>query len=344
MDRIDSNVHSERSAESTQQGSGSSTRTSSVATNMGGLKSYGFLTQTDDDKSDGSPDDETNAQRSSKIDQCEQPFAETVHLAVVNFGDENGEQEGKYVNQFGEISRSTSEKLFRGGNGSVTSLSSLVQLPLSERGSVVSSNDDNSIPAKDAHENVQNEILNQFGCVQRVESCVLFGVDDEVKETAKNMEEASISKQLSSDKNSNECEAVKLGDGEEKVCVDFGDDETPKEKYMNQFGEPARRTSYKLFRGAGGSANSLTSLNQFGGSELGSLGSVCEMNALVDDEIPSPETKRHAPVEEVMNQFGHIARKESAALFRSDSASSLALSGTDTAISANDDDLDGDFF
>lgn len=43
------------------------------------------------------------------------------------------------------------------------------------------------------------------------------------------------------------------------------------------------------------------------------------------------------------NKFGHIARVESAALFRTESASSLALSRATESV-ADADDIDGDFF
>ena len=142
----------------------------------------------------------------------------------------------------------------------------------------------------------------------------------------------------------------------DQVAVNFGEDESrkkdeaPRGRYLNQFCEVTRRTSYKLFRGGNGSATSLSSLVNFGvGSELGSsLGSVNELSAMVNDghigATPSTVEAKRAPVQEVTNQFGAIARVESAALFRSESAGSLALSSTAVPPTTAPEDLDADFF
>lgn len=59
---------------------------------------------------------------------------------------------------------------------------------------------------------------------------------------------------------------------------------------------------------------------------------------------PSTDEAKRAPVQEVTNQFGAIARVESAALFRSESAGSLALSSTAVPHTTAPEDLDADFF
>jgi len=449
--------------------------------NNDGLKSYNFLIN-DTPFMDGKANDDIATSRSlaQEVKGHDQQRDQSAHsleerAMAINFGDDEGQQ-GRYVNQFGEISRATSYKLFRGGNGSVNSISSLAQFSSSEHGSasvndlVIDAADKDEAmtdySAEEMKEVAKQDILNQFGCVQRVESCVLFGVvedaavqevnetlvaeevapksprresrpagenegiinqfgtvvrsesgvlfgvNDEVEEVAKKTDEAaestrerkSIDETTSQHCNKKEilnqfgtmsshpscvlfgveddaAEAAReviaddqaakadlvsdepfhgaLGEPErDQIMVNFGDDKETKDdelkgkgRYINQFGEIARSTSYKMLRGGTGSVNSLSSLNQFGGSELGSsLGSVCEMNVLEDDNMlndgelrgSGPDAK-HAPVTDVMNQFGHIARVESAALFRTESAASLALSRA--AESATDaEDIDGDFF
>ena len=292
-----------------------------------GLESYRFLIPTEENE--------------------EEPFAGAVEAetsTAVNFGGGEGRTVDsdtgakQFINQFGQMARSTSSKLFRGMNdGSVNSLASLGQMAAMEE------QDEKKETDSAVAEPTKHDVVNQFGCVQRVESCVLFGVEDEVvKATA------------DADKD-DKAEASVGGAADDQVAVNFGEDgsrqngEAPKGRYLNQFGEITRRTSYKLFRGGNGSVNSLSSLVNFGGgSELGSsLGSVNELSAMDDGHAgakPSTDEAKRAPVEEVTNQFGAIARVESAALFRSESAGSLALSSTAPPHTTAPEDLDSDFF
>ena len=277
----------------------------------------------------------------------EEPFAGAVEAetsTAVNFGGGEGTTVDsdtgakQYINQFGQMARSTSSKLFRGMNdGSVNSLASLGQMAAMEE------QDEKKETDSAVAEPTKHDVVNQFGCVQRVESCVLFGVEDEVVKAA-----------ADADKD-DKAEASVGGAADDQVAVNFGEDgsrqnrEAPKGRYLNQFGEITRRTSYKLFRGGNGSVNSLSSLVNFGGgSELGSsLGSVNELSAMDDGHAgatPSADEAKRAPIEEVTNQFGAIARVESAALFRSESAGSLALSSTAPPHTTAPEDLDSDFF
>ena len=292
-----------------------------------GLESYRFLIPTEENE--------------------EEPFAGAVEAetsTAVNFGGGEGRTVDsdtgakQFINQFGQMARSTSSKLFRGMNdGSVNSLASLGQMAAMEE------QDEKKETDSAVAEPTKHDVVNQFGCVQRVESCVLFGVEDEVvKATA------------DADKD-DKAEASVGGAADDQVAVNFGEDgsrqngEAPNGRYLNQFGEVTRRTSYKLFRGGNGSVNSLSSLVNFGGgSELGSsLGSVNELSAMDDGHAgakPSTDEAKRAPVEEVTNQFGAIARVESAALFRSESAGSLALSSIAPPHTTAPEDLDSDFF
>ena len=292
-----------------------------------GLESYRFLIPTEENE--------------------EEPFAGAVEAetsTAVNFGGGEGRTVDsdtgakQFINQFGQMARSTSSKLFRGTNdGSVNSLASLGHLAATEE------QDEKKETDSAVAEPTKHDVVNQFGCVQRVESCVLFGVEDEVVKAA-----------ADADKD-DKAEASVGGAADDQVAVNFGEDgsrqngEAPKGRYLNQFGEITRRTSYKLFRGGNGSVNSLSSLVNFGGgSELGSsLGSVNELSAMDDGHAgakPSTDEAKRAPVEEVTNQFGAIARVESAALFRSESAGSLALSSTAPPHTTAPEDLDSDFF
>lgn len=292
-----------------------------------GLESYRFLIPTEENE--------------------EEPFAGAVEAetsTAVNFGGGEGRTVDsdtgakQFINQFGQMARSTSSKLFRGMNdGSVNSLASLGQMAAMEE------QDEKKETDSAVAEPTKHDVVNQFGCVQRVESCVLFGVEDEVVKAA-----------ADADKD-DKAEASVGGAADDQVAVNFGEDgsrqngEAPKGRYLNQFGEITRRTSYKLFRGGNGSVNSLSSLVNFGGgSELGSsLGSVNELSAMDDGHAgakPSTDEAKRAPVEEVTNQFGAIARVESAALFRSESAGSLALSSTAPPHTTAPEDLDSDFF
>lgn len=398
---------------------------SHATTTKDGLQSYSFLVSRSP-----SPEDKGTPLSAGQIvvPNEQEPFAEVLeeHVMAVDFGDDEEQQtDGRYVNQFGEMTRSTSYKLFRGGNGSVNSFTSLAQFAASERGSVSvpvadlddeiapEANTDDASKATKTEELTKTEVVNQFGCVQRVESCVLFGVEDEVveeaaatvvkedailpvdilfqpaeenegiinqfgtvarvescvlfgvndevEEAANNADEAAATKQnnavdeMTSQPPANKeevlnqfgaipsrpsCVLFGVEDDAKKaarqvavdkvindpfadaleepqgnqVVVNFGDeerqDDDPKAKgrYVNQFGEIVRSTSYKMLRGGTGSVNSLTSLNQFG-SELGSsLGSVCELNALDDNKnnenngTGSGSGSKHAPVVEVVNQ------------------------------------------
>eukprot|EP00563_Minutocellus_polymorphus_P018876 CAMPEP_0197724308 /NCGR_PEP_ID=MMETSP1434-20131217/6278_1 /TAXON_ID=265543 /ORGANISM="Minutocellus polymorphus, Strain CCMP3303" /LENGTH=326 /DNA_ID=CAMNT_0043309649 /DNA_START=21 /DNA_END=998 /DNA_ORIENTATION=+ len=285
-----------------------------AAPDTSGLESYRFLVP---QQADG--------------DQDEPSAATTM---AVNFGGEgadagfDGNATNQYINQFGQMARSTSSKLFRGSDGSVNSLASLGQMTLSEKNTSSGQPEqdekkETDSVAGDAQMPTKHDVVNQFGCVQRVESCVLFGVKDQ--------------QVLEGD--TKEAATKDAADDQAEVAVKFGEDESrqeggpPKGRYLNQFGEATRRTSYKLFRGGNGSVTSLSSLvNVGGGSELGSsLGSVCELSAMDDGHdgaASSTDEVKRAPIEEVTNQFGAIARVESAALFRSESANSLALSAT----------------
>ena len=343
--------------------------------NNDGLKSYNFLINDaqfmDGKANDDIPTSRSVAQEVKDHEQQKDQFAHSLEerAMAINFGDDEGQQ-GRYVNQFGEMSRATSYKLFRGGNGSVNSLSSLAQFSSSEHGSasvydlVIDTADKDEATTdystEEMKEVAKEDVLNQFGCVQRVESCVLFGVVEDAagqeatetlaaeEGTSKSGSHHSNKKEIlnqfgtmsshpscvlfgveddaaeagreviadeqaaKSDLVSNEPFHCALGEPErDQIMVNFGDDEETKDdklkgRYINQFGEITRSTSYKMLRGGTGSVNSLSSLNQFGGSELGSsLGSVCEMNALEDDMLndanSSPDTK-HAPITEVVNQ------------------------------------------
>ena len=259
----------------------------------------------------------------------------------------------QHINQFGQMARSTSSKLFRGSNAeSVNSLASLGQMAAhvtEEQDKKKETDSAVAVPTK-------HDVVNQFGCVQRVESCVLFGVEDEI---VKAVVDIDLDKDDKAEAGGAENHATSTGGAaaNDQVAVNFGEDESrkkdeaPRGRYLNQFCEVTRRTSYKLFRGGNGSATSLSSLINFGGgSELGSsLGSVNELSAMVDDghSGATPTTDDEAkrpPVQEVTNQFGAIARVESAALFRSESAGSLALSSTAVPPTTAPEDLDADFF
>jgi len=307
-----------------------------------GLDSYSFLVP----------------QKADDGDQDE-PFAAAETTMAVNFGKEDTDAclddnvANQYINQFGQMTRSTSSKLFRGGNGSVNSLASLGQMDLSSSSGQPEQDEKketDSVAGDVQAPTTKHDVMNQFGCVQRVESCVLFGVKDEVAEAASDLDCNDKAEVGETEK----AATKNITDDQGEVAVNFGDDESrqegepPKGRYLNQFGEVTRRTSYKLFRGGNGSVTSLSSLVNFGGgSELGSsLGSVCELSAMDDGHdgaAPSTDEVKRAPVEEVTNQFGAIARVESAALFRSESANSLALSEAHPPTTAPED-LDGDFF
>ena len=258
----------------------------------------------------------------------------------------------QYINQFGQMARSTSSKLFRGSNAeSVNSLASLGQTAAH----VTEEQDEKKETDSAVADPTKHDVVNQFGCVQRVESCVLFGVEDEI---VKAVVDIDLDKDDKAEAGGAENHATSTGGAaaNDQVAVNFGEDESrkkdeaPRGRFLNQFGEVTRRTSYKLFRGGNGSATSLSSLvNFWGGSELGSsLGSVNELSAMVDDghvgATPSTDENKRAPVQEVTNQFGAIARVESAALFRSESAGSLALSSTAVPPTTAPEDLDADFF
>ena len=258
----------------------------------------------------------------------------------------------QYINQFGQMARSTSSKLFRGSNAeSVNSLASLGQMAAH----VTEEQDEKKETDGAVAETTKHDVVNQFGCVQRVESCVLFGVEDEIVKAVAGID---LDKDDKAEAGGAENHATSTGGAaaNDQVAVNFGEDESrnkdeaPRGRFLNQFGEVTRRTSYKLFRGGNGSATSLSSLVNFGGgSELGSsLGSVNELSAMVDGghigATPSTDENKRAPVQEVTNQFGAIARVESAALFRSESAGSLALSSTAVPPTTAPEDLDADFF
>ena len=257
----------------------------------------------------------------------------------------------QYINQFGQMARSTSSKLFRGSNaGSVNSLASLGQMAAH----VTEEQDEKKETDSAVAEPTKHDVVNQFGCVQRVESCVLFGVEDEV---VKAVADIDLDKDDEAEGDGTKNHATSIGGAvKDQVAVNFGEDESrmkgeaPRGRYLNQFGEVTRRTSYKLFRGGNGSATSLSSLvNLGGGSELGSsLGSVNELSVMVDDAHtganPSTDEAKRAPVQEVTNQFGAIARVESAALFRSESAGSLALSSTAVPHTTAPEDLEATSF
>ena len=284
-------------------------------------------------------------QKADDGDQDE-PFAAAETTMAVNSGKEDTDAclddnaAKQYINQFGQMTRSASSKLFRGGNGSVNSLASLGQMDLSSSSGQPEQDEkkETDSVAGDVRAPTKHDVMNQFGCVQRVEAASDLDCNDQAEEGE--TEKAAT-------KN--------IADAQGEVAVNFGDDESrqegepPKGRYLNQFGEVTRRTSYKLFRGGNGSVTSLSSLVNFGGgSELGSsLGSVCELSAMDDGHdaaAPSTDEVKRAPVEEVTNQFGAIARVESAALFRSESANSLALSETAHPPTTAPEDLDGDFF
>ena len=248
----------------------------------------------------------------------------------------------QYINQFGQMARSTSSKLFRGSNaGSVRQKAAMEEQDEKQ--------ETDSAVAETTR--TKHDVVNQFGCVQRVESCVLFGVEDEVVKAAADID---LDKDDNAETDATENHSTG-GAANDQVAVNFGEDESrqkgeaPMGRYLNQFGEVTRRNSYKLFRGGNGSVTSLSSLvNLGGGSELGSsLGSVNELSAMDighTGDTPSTDEAKRVPVEEVTNQFGAIARVESAALFRSESAGSLALSSTAPPPTTAPEDLDGDFF
>lgn len=305
-------------------------------------------------------------QQQAKEQNEEEPFAGamvTETNMAVNFG--GGESTNttttdsdtaltgtkQYINQFGQMARSTSSKLFRGSNaGSVNSLASLGQMAAH----VTEEQDEKKETDSDVAEPTKHDVVNQFGCVQRVESCVLFGVKDEI---VKAVADIDLDKDDKAEGDGTKNHATSTGGAaNDQVAVNFGEDqprkkgEAPRGRYLNQFGEVTRRTSYKMFRGGNGSATSLSSLVNFGGgSELGSsLGSVNELSAMADNghtgANPSTDEAKRVPVHEVTNQFGAIARVESAALLRSESAGSLALSSTAAPPTTAPEDLDGDFF
>ena len=268
-----------------------------------GLESYNFLVSHDQSNVDN--DIPAGAsQEAMDYNQQEESFANSLEerAKAIN-ACEDETQEGRCVNQFGEMARAESCVLFgvvdeveekneRTGNSAITAT---VNEASKEGTSDHSKND---------------EVLNQFGTISSRPSCILFGVEDDVAEVTRQVASSVVSSNHPVDDS-----LVEEQQGEQ-ILVNFGDDEETKDgkpkgkgRYINQFGEIARSTSYKMLRGGTGSVNSLTSLNQFGGSELGSsLGSVCELSALQDDtkndgnETGSGFDTKHAPVTEVVNQ------------------------------------------
>ena len=215
----------------------------------------------------------------------EEPFAGAM-MAETNMAGDFGGGESKnttatdpdtatagtkqYINQFGQMARSTSSKLFRGSNaGSVNSLASLGQMAAH----VTEEQDEKKETDSAVAEPTKHDVVNQFGCVQRVESCVLFGVEDEV---VKAVADIDLDKDDEAEGDGTKNHATSIGGAvKDQVAVNFGEDESrmkgeaPRGRYLNQFGEVTRRTSYKLFRGGNGSATSLSSLvNLGGGSSL----------------------------------------------------------------------------